>query len=638
MTAAVLDRPVIQAVHIGPTWEVDPDWDGFNELFRYILPERSLGWQIIDWIEGSHGRPAMLLADETDEFGDRQPFRCTREQKRFLLWWYAIDDRGRFIFRDGVLQRLKGWGKDPIVAVIAAVEFVGPCRFGGWITDEAEAHELGLEVGDPRGIDHPRAWIQIAAVSKDQTRNTMTLFPGLFSPACMAACGIKKGDIGKEIIYAQGGSRRIEAVTSSPRAIEGGRPTFVVRNETHHWIASNEGHEMAAVIDRNVTKSKDGAARALSITNAYDPADDSVAQHERESWELQKAGLSIDTGVLYDSLEAPDDARLRPPKSADGIEPSEAEIRAYIGAVIEAVRGDASWLDVERIVNSILDPQNPPSRSRRFYYNQIVASEDAWCDPKAIRAAVNPLVNRSGLTHSVDMLRAGWLAIPTEPVVMFFDGSKSRDATGLIGCTVEDGDVFTIGVWQKPAGEAGKTWTVPRNEVDERVDEAFDRFNIIAFWGDPSHAQDDDATRYWDGYLDAWHRRYKDRLRKEAWAVTWGTKAHSIMWDMTSPERQAQFVAGAEMFVEEIENLDDDGLHAPLFRHDGHPALIDHLGNARRYPTRWGVSLWKGSRESAKKVDLAVCAVGARMLRRLVLNKAVEEPESDQPGELWGSW
>jgi hypothetical protein len=29
----------------------------------------------------------------------------------------------------GVLQRPKGWGKDPLLAVICMVEFVGPSRF-----------------------------------------------------------------------------------------------------------------------------------------------------------------------------------------------------------------------------------------------------------------------------------------------------------------------------------------------------------------------------------------------------------------------------------------------------------------------------------------------------------------------------
>jgi hypothetical protein len=51
-----------------------------------------------------------------------------------------------------------------------------------------------------------------AAVSKDQTRNTMTLFPGLFSDDAIRDYSI---DLGKEIIYAHKGRCRLEAVTSS---------------------------------------------------------------------------------------------------------------------------------------------------------------------------------------------------------------------------------------------------------------------------------------------------------------------------------------------------------------------------------------------------------------------------------------
>ncbi|MBQ1164219.1 hypothetical protein KBZ21_40155, partial [Streptomyces sp. A73] len=37
------------------------------------------------------------------------------------------------------------------------------------------------ESGQPLGVQHPAAWVQIAAVSQDQTRNTMTLFPSILS-------------------------------------------------------------------------------------------------------------------------------------------------------------------------------------------------------------------------------------------------------------------------------------------------------------------------------------------------------------------------------------------------------------------------------------------------------------------------
>ena len=80
---------------------------------------------------------------------------------------------------------------------------------------------------DGRPAQHPAPWIQIAAVSREQTRNTMTLLGPMLSKDAIAEFGV---ELGKEIIYCRG-TGRIEAVTSSPRALEGGRPTFVVKNE-----------------------------------------------------------------------------------------------------------------------------------------------------------------------------------------------------------------------------------------------------------------------------------------------------------------------------------------------------------------------------------------------------------------------
>ncbi|MBQ1167141.1 terminase, partial [Streptomyces sp. A73] len=69
--------------------------------------------------------------------------------------------------------------------------------------------------------------------------------------------------------------------TSSPRALEGGRPTAVNLGETHHGLESTQGHEMAAVIERNATKAADGQTRTLANTNAYEPGEDSVAERTR---------------------------------------------------------------------------------------------------------------------------------------------------------------------------------------------------------------------------------------------------------------------------------------------------------------------------------------------------------------------
>lgn len=634
MTAEVTWRNVRQsdfylkipeAVCIGPTWRQSPDWDGKNEAARYDLPEFTLGWQAAKWVSEN------LLDDEG------KPFRLTAEQTRFLLWWYAVDEHGRWLYRQGVLQRIKGWGKDPLGAVLIALEFVGPCRFAGWAAQDMP--ELGLLRGDPVAKSNPQAWVQTAAVSLTQSQNVMAIFQSIFTEECKQAHMI---DVGKEVVYAYGGQRKIQSVTSSPRTLEGNRPSFVLMNETHHWLGNNKGREMAKVIRRNLAKSKGGQARALSITNAYERGEESVAEVRRTTYEaaIERGRTPEQIGVLYDSVEAPGDAYLAPPpqRNADGEimrRPTEAEIKAYIGAIVDTVRGDASWLDVDRIVGEILDGETTTEESRRFYYNQIGAEEDAWLDPLAIERAIDKNVTEHVAASGMSRFDDRWITVQDEPIVMFFDGSKSMDATGLVGCRLSDGHVFTIGVWQRPAGERGSSWRAPREAIDSRVREAMARFNVVAFWADPSHAKDDeDGSHYWDGIIDEWHQDFRERFDKTVWAVKSAERTHSIMWDMTSPARSELFVQAAARFVEEMERKNDIEEIDPSFTIDGHPMLLSHLRNARRRMTKWGESLGKPGRQSTRKVDLAVCAVGARMLRRVVLNVQPDEQE-EQLGSFW---
>lgn len=86
-----------EPVCIGPTWRRD-------DVGRFVLPELTIGWQVIKWVGDN------LLSDEVDDLGHPKPFSLTHEQVRFLLHFYAVDERGRFVYRNAVLQRLKGWG------------------------------------------------------------------------------------------------------------------------------------------------------------------------------------------------------------------------------------------------------------------------------------------------------------------------------------------------------------------------------------------------------------------------------------------------------------------------------------------------------------------------------------------------
>ena len=506
-------------------------------------------------------------------------------------------------------------GKDPLAAMICIVEFVGPCRLLGWGAS-----------GEPIAGPHPNPLVQLAAVSKEQNTNTVSLFPVMMDQEFQDVFDV---NIGVEVSYAQKRRCTLKALTSNFRTQEGARPSCVIENEIHHWLESQGGTDFHAVLGRNLTKRgyADPWARRLCITNAYKPSEESVARSIREGIEDALAGRYVDTGTLmYDSVEVRADVPIRPPAEHCSDADDEGNPRPtledriqWLMRLLREVRGDAFWLNLRQTAEEILSPENQHALSdmRRFYLNQVTAADEAWLDRKDIIAAIDPEVaeRRRSADSGMDSFEVGWLRVdPDEPIVMFFDGSKSDDATGLVGCRVSDGYTFTLGVWQRPtnlADDEKARWRVDRSAVDRRVDQVFRRFNVVAFWGDPSHAKDEvDYTPYWDALMDEWHRKYSDRL--QVWAVnTQQAGVHAIMFDMTGPQRTAQFVAAAQKTVEDFESLD--------ITIDGHPALVKHLTNAQeREDEKNGITLGKESRYSPRKIDLAVCLVGARMLRRVV--------------------
>jgi hypothetical protein len=507
-----------------------------------LLPKKTLGWQAAAWCAD------YLRLPDGDDAGS--PWIYTGEQLRFLLWWLAVDDQGRWLYRRGMLRRVKGWGKDPVGATLCALEFVGPCRFGGW--DAA---------GEPVAIPHPASWVLTSAVSKDQTRNTMTLFPALFSDRLIDEEQI---DLGKEVIYARHGKKRIDAVTSSPRALEGPRSTFTLKNETQHWLLTNEGLAMAEVINRNLVKSRDGSARSLAISNAHQPGEDSDAEHDWESWQHIAEGRARSKGFLYDSLEAPPDVDIK----------DEAQLRAGL----RAARGDSTWLDEDRHVEEVYDPSNSPAGSRRFYLNQIVAAEDAWIHPYQYDA-LGPQGDEAG-----EPLEDG------DEVALGLDPSAKDDHTVLSACRVEDGYTVTLGAWD-PAQYDGD---LPRDLLDAAVEAAHERYVVVAFFSD---------LHPMESYVDKWAERWGGTYRVKA-----GPK-HAVAWDMRGRQKET---------TAEIERLQNEILEG-AFRHDGHPLVRQHFHNARRRPNNFGVNVGKEHRESKRKVDGVFSTCLARTARRLLL-------------------
>lgn len=538
-----------EPVKIGPTWQYDDGW---------LLPEATLGWGFLSWtgrwLTGRGGKP----------------WTWTPEQARFLLHYFSIDQLGDPLFHTAMLQRLKGWGKDPLAAGVSAGSLHAPIIFDRWEGDR------------PIGRDDPEAWTQILAVNITQTQNTMKLFPSLIPAETRFKYGIQ---IGKENVWSDGDRRQIQAVTNSVLAIEGGRPKQIIRAETQNWVAGNGGHDMAGALEGNAAKAEvESPARILDIFNAFRPGRDSVAERAREAWESTQGedATQAEYGVMWDSLEAPPNAPLTA-KDAP--------------AVVRSIAGDATWLDTRangRIVKSILNPENSASESRRKWYNQITGTEDAWADPR--------WVDNNRIRDKATHLQPG------DRVVMFGDGSKSGDDTGLLAVRLSDGFAQTLHHQHPTNGEL-----VDRAAVDAAVIVAFDTYSIVAFYFDPSHAKADDAIeddRFWWPLVDEWHRRYSRRLNKKFWPVKSGPKMHSVAFDMSSPLAQ-------QMFQPAVTQAADD-LEAGTAPHHGGDQLRRHMKNARRREGRFGIMLGKESRSSSRKIDLAVCFVGARMLWRLV--------------------
>lgn len=514
------------------------------------LPALSLAPQVEAWCTANLRQPDGPDAGE--------PWRFTREQRRFLWCWYAIDRRGRWRWSRGVKRRSKGAGKSPDAAALSLLELCGPVRFGGWAED-------GSPIAVP--VTPSAAWVQIAGVSEKQTANTMTMCRAMLdgSPA-VAEYGL---DVGLTRIYTMAGGK-LEPITASPTTAEGARPTFVVADETHHWLESNRGHYLAEVIRRNLAKVRDGTARLLETTNAHEMGQDSVAERTYDAWLAQTEGRTRGGAtILYDSREAPPEFDLTDPEQ--------------VMAALEAAYGDADWVDLERIRDEVYDPSTPESVSRRFYFNQTAATEDSWLTEAEWNARAD----------------AGRLVVDGEEIVAFFDGSKSGDATALVGCRVSDGHVFLIGAWEKPPRMADGAWQVPVHEVDAAVEAMFDRWTVCAFFGD---------VREWESFVHtSWPARHGEDL--VLWAQPSGRVPGPIAWDMRA--HVMDFTLATEAFASEL--FDD------AFTHDGSALLARHVVNARRRPNRWGISIGKESRHSEKKIDAAVCAVGARMVRRLLL-------------------
>jgi hypothetical protein len=413
-------------------------------------PYPSLGWWVLRFAY-------RYLPSPRDH---DQPLIFTNEQARSIVEWYSVDiETGRrYIYRRGAARRSKGWGQSPREAVKAIVALVGNV-----VPDGFDAN--GEPVGRPWGTGNsPNPWVQIAAVSEDQTDNTYSVLHELLTANDGRAADELRIDVGLTRCFLRDRPGKLEPVTAAAGSREGQPVTDAVLDETHLWTPRNGGVKLANALKRNVSKM---GGRSYETTNSFVPGEDSVAEKTHKS--VVEKGA---TDIYYDAVEAP------PVKEED---PNEK-----LREALAVAYGDSWWVDLDRIVADVRDPDTPWEDSCRFFFN--------W--------------NVDDRLKAVETKRWGDLAGPSEEppagtrIALGFDGSISDDCTALIGCYELDGKphTFEIEVWARP-DNARRDWRIPRSDVQARVKEAFGHWDVGLMMCDPAK---------WQTEIEGWAEQFGD--------------------------------------------------------------------------------------------------------------------------------
>lgn len=482
------------------------------------------------------------------------PFQLADEQLSFVAGHYLVRGSARFdpraeddpslpqnpkadafVHRRSQLVRAQKWGKSPLISAFVCAEAVGPVLFAGWAEgwEEYDCADYGCgcgwtyayDEGEPMGRPWPTPLIQITATSEDQTGNTYDVLRPMIQLGPLNEVIPKTGE---EFIRLPGDGR-IDVVTSKGNTRLGQRVTFVVQDETGIWTKSNGGHNLAK-------KQRQGLAgmggRAIETTNAWDPAEDSVAQRTSESQAKD---------VLRDFRHPPAQLSFK----------NKAERRK----IFQFNYAGAPWVSVDTIEGEAAEMmEKDPADAERFFGNRLVAGAGKWVTPED--------------WDSKKVLELVTVR-PRTSVAMGMDLSNNNDWTGIrletegkyqFTPTYNVGGEDRLTIWD-PANFGG---FIPRGEVRAAVDYLANEYNIVRAYIDPAGsamgALSDDAI----DEDDSW------RTELAEWANKYGPKVF-IPW---SCSRVSPMHASLEQFRSAIRNPDS------TFTHDGDKATRTHITNA----------------------------------------------------------
>jgi len=435
----------------------------------------TLGFEVGSFIE------AHCVIPDGDRAGE--PFLLTDEMWRFLLRFYRLDPTScTFVYRRAQLIRPQGWGKGPLGAAIVIAEGKGPVLPSGW---DAK--------GEPVGRPWATPWIQITAVSEDQTDNVWRALQPMIE---LGPLKTEIPDTGLTRINLHGGGL-IEPVTSSAPSRLGQRLTFALQDETHSWTHRNKMTKVADTQGRNLAKM---GGRGLETSNAWDPSEESVAQVTYES---------ASTDILRDRSEPP---KLSWENKRDRRKMMKTVYGDSVIAPRQPIKG---WIDLDRIDAAFVElAERDVNQGLRYFLNMIVAG--------------------SGTAVAVerwDQLLEQRAPEPGERIGVGFDGSISEDCTVLVG-TTGDGFQFLIKAWTRPANTPH--WRVPRGDVADEVHRTFATYDVglmlcdeAKWWSEIEDWQDTYGPERVLGLPTNSERRFAPMVDRWLTAIEEATLSHS---------------------------------------------------------------------------------------------------------------
>lgn len=334
-------------------------------------------------------------------------------------------------------------------------------------------------------------------------------------------------------------------LSSDPKRLHGYNPTHVVCDELAQWTTPTLKRAYAALTSGGAARS---APQVFTITTAGEAhtRHDSIlgrildAAYETEDKTLVPGllvGRMWDAQTLVWNYEAPTTDPL--------------DVKAM------KLANPASWVTEEYLARQAANPELSRADVLQLHGCVWAEADDAWLPAGAFPSVSSDRVVADG-----------------EKVVLGFDGSYRRDATALVGCTL-DGHLFVVDVWERPES-ASPEWKVPRTKVDKSVADAMERWDVVELACDPPG---------WHAEMDAWADRYGEVV------VEFPTNVRSRMAPACDRFRTGVIEGG--------------------LTHDGDPRLVRHVSHAVAAETPQGTIITKEAKDSPRKIDAAVAAVVA---------------------------